>query len=171
MTQEERIPVSRAVRWRRFRYQAIPLLSFMVAVIATGWLWRNYGGMVQGVGAVDAPRVDITSPTAGLVMSLPHESRGQWLIYDHVQAGEDQPHRVLQRAPLDVDVLGGDAHRSAGSVEFVREVGPQHLEIDRPGEQAQHDGRRQHRCETDDGSHHAHTKPKRPDDQSSLLPR
>jgi multidrug resistance efflux pump len=88
MTQEERIPVSRAVRWRRFRYQAIPLLSFMVAVIATGWLWRNYGGMVQGVGAVDAPRVDITSPTAGLVMSLPHESRGQWLIYDHVQAGE-----------------------------------------------------------------------------------
>jgi multidrug resistance efflux pump len=60
----------------------------MVAVVVSSWLWRNYGGMVQGVGAVDAPRVDITSPAAGLVISLPHESRGQWLIFDHVQAGE-----------------------------------------------------------------------------------
>jgi multidrug resistance efflux pump len=73
---------------RRIRYQAIPIVAFMVAVVASSWLWRNYGGMVQGVGAVDAPRVDITSPAAGLVISLPHESRGQWLIYDHVQAGE-----------------------------------------------------------------------------------
>ena len=88
MTQENRIPVSRAVRWQRIRYRAIPVLSFIVAIVASSWLWRNYGGMAQGVGEVDSPRVDITSPTAGLVMSLPHEARGQWLIYDHVQAGE-----------------------------------------------------------------------------------
>jgi multidrug resistance efflux pump len=88
MTQENRIPISRTVRWRRIRYRAIPVLSFLVALVASSWLWRNYGGTIQGVGAVDAPRVDVSSPTAGLVISLPHQSRGQWLIYDHVQAGE-----------------------------------------------------------------------------------
>jgi multidrug resistance efflux pump len=88
MTQENRIPISRTVRWRRIRYRMIPVLSFLVAVVASSWLWRDYGGTVQGVGAVDSPRVDVTSPTAGLVISLPHQTRGQWLIYDHVQAGE-----------------------------------------------------------------------------------
>jgi len=88
MTQEKRIPVSRAVRWRRIRNQAIPVLSFLAAVVASSWLWRDYGGVAQGVGEVDSPRVDVTSPTAGLVMSLPHQARGQWLVYDHVQAGD-----------------------------------------------------------------------------------
>ena len=63
-------------------------LSFLVAVIASSWLWQGYGGMAQSVGEVDSPRVDVTSPTAGLVLSLPHQARGQWLIYDRVQAGD-----------------------------------------------------------------------------------
>jgi multidrug resistance efflux pump len=88
MSQENRIPLSRAVRLRRLRYQTVPLIAFMLAVAASGMLWQNSGGISQGVGAVDTPHVDVTSPTAGLVISLPHQSRGQWLIYDHIQAGE-----------------------------------------------------------------------------------
>jgi multidrug resistance efflux pump len=88
MSIENRIPVSRTVRMQRLRWRVVPMAAFVISAVSSGWLWRDYGGMVQGVGAVDSPRVDVTSPTAGLVTSLPHQARGQWLIYDHVQAGE-----------------------------------------------------------------------------------
>jgi multidrug resistance efflux pump len=54
----------------------------------SGWMWQWSGSSVQGVGEVDGLRVDITSPSAGLVIALPHETRGQWTVFDHVQAGQ-----------------------------------------------------------------------------------
>ncbi len=134
MTQEKRIPLSRTVRLRRIRNQAVPVLSFFVAAIASIWLWQDYGGMAQGVGEVDSPHVDVTSPTAGLVLSLPHQARGQWLVYDRVQAGdiiariEDQQlensknllqqevMKLLDEVTLESDAVGagGDAVANEG---------------------------------------------------------
>ena len=88
MMQDKRIPLAMSVRWRRIRSQTIPILTFVVALIASGWLWQWHGASVQGVGEVDALRVDITSPTAGLVIALPHQTRGQWTVFDHVRAGD-----------------------------------------------------------------------------------
>ena len=88
MMQEKRIPLSRSVRWRRIRSQTVPLLSFLVAVALSAWLWQHHGTVAHGIGEVDSPRVDVTSPTAGLVVSLPNQLHGQWLVYDHVRAGE-----------------------------------------------------------------------------------
>jgi multidrug resistance efflux pump len=64
------------------------MFSFVFALLVSGWLWHWHGAMVQGVGEVDDLRVDITSPTAGLVIALPHETRGQWTVFDHVKAGD-----------------------------------------------------------------------------------
>jgi multidrug resistance efflux pump len=61
---------------------------FLSAVVASGWLWQRSGGTVQAIGEVDAPRVDVTSPTTGQIVELPHKTRGQWLVYDQVQAGD-----------------------------------------------------------------------------------
>jgi multidrug resistance efflux pump len=88
MNQETRVPLAWSVRWRRIRSQAIPALAFVSALLATGWLWQWHGAAVQGVGEVDGLRVDITSPTAGLVIALPHQTRGQWTVFDHVRAGD-----------------------------------------------------------------------------------
>jgi multidrug resistance efflux pump len=88
MIQEKRIPLAWTVRWRRIRSQAIPAAAFFFALLGSGWLWQWHGAAVQGVGEVDALRVDITSPTAGLVIALPHQTRGQWTVFDHVQAGD-----------------------------------------------------------------------------------
>src|SRR5688572_25200459 len=88
MNQDTRIPVSWTVHWRRIRSQAIPAMAFFVALFASGWMWQWNGSSVQGVGEVDSLRVDITSPTAGLVIALPHQTRGQWTVFDHVQAGQ-----------------------------------------------------------------------------------
>lgn len=88
MMQEKRIPLAWTVRWRRIRSQTFPVFAFVLALLASGLLWQWHGASVQGVGEVDGLRVDITSPTAGLVIALPHNTRGQWTVFDHVQAGD-----------------------------------------------------------------------------------
>lgn len=88
MNQEKRIPRAWSVRWRRICSQAIPIVAFLAALLGSGWIWQWSGSSVQGVGEVDGLRVDITSPTAGLVIALPHQTRGQWTVFDHVQAGQ-----------------------------------------------------------------------------------
>ena len=86
--QEKRIPLAWTTRWRRIRLHAIPIACFCVAVVACGWLWQRHGPPAQSVGEVDGLRVDVTSPVAGLVVALPHESKGQWSLHDQVAAGD-----------------------------------------------------------------------------------
>jgi multidrug resistance efflux pump len=85
---ERRIPHSRNVRWRKIRSQLMPVLFFTTTAFAAGWLWQFHGATTHGVGKVKSPRVDLMSPTAGMVVSLPNESGGQWLVYDHVRTGD-----------------------------------------------------------------------------------
>src|SRR5829696_74745 len=107
--QEKRIPLAWSVRWRRFRLQAVPAASFVVAVIACGWLWRERGAAVHGIGEVDALRVDVTSPTTGMVTSLPHRAGGQWTLYDHVVKGDIIAKFDDRQTQLDKDLLRQEA--------------------------------------------------------------
>jgi multidrug resistance efflux pump len=87
--EEKRIPLSWPVRWRRIRSQTIPILCFAATVFASGWMWQWHGASVQGVGEVDGLRVDITSPTSGLVVAMPGRGGGgQWTVFDRVSAGD-----------------------------------------------------------------------------------
>lgn len=95
--QEKRVPLAWSVRWRRIRSQGIPAAIFLVAVVASGWLWRERGYGVQGVGEVDSPRVDVTSPTTGLIVALPSQTSGNWSVYERIQAG-DVIARIEERA-------------------------------------------------------------------------
>jgi multidrug resistance efflux pump len=88
LTQEKRVPLSWAARWRRIRLHAIPIACFVMAVAACGWLWHPQRETLRSIGEVDVLRVNVTSPVAGLIVALPHETNGQWDLYDHVQAGE-----------------------------------------------------------------------------------
>jgi multidrug resistance efflux pump len=87
--EEKRIPLAWPVRWRRIRSQTIPIVCFAGALVASGWMWQWHGASVQGVGEVDGLRVDITSPTAGLVVAMPSQrGGGQWTVFDRVSAGD-----------------------------------------------------------------------------------
>src|SRR5688572_16741551 len=89
MNQDKRIPLAWSVRWRRIRSQAIPAFAFFAALLTSGWMWQWHGASVQGVGEVDGLRVDITSPTAGLIIALPSQrGGGQWTVFDRVNKND-----------------------------------------------------------------------------------
>jgi hypothetical protein len=88
MMDEKRVPLAWSVRWRRIRGQAIPIVTFVVALVVANMLWMQVGGVVQAVGEVDDLRVTVTSPTTGRVIALPHHTQGQWALYDQVRAGD-----------------------------------------------------------------------------------
>src|SRR5688572_6807484 len=111
MMQEKRVPLAWSVRWRRLRLQAIPVASFAVAVIACALLWRERGAAVHGIGEVDALRIDVTSPTTGMVTALPHRSGGQWSLYDHVVKGDVIAKFDDRQTQLDTDLLRQEAEQ------------------------------------------------------------
>jgi multidrug resistance efflux pump len=86
--QDKRVPVAWSARWRRIRLHTIPIVCFVIAVTACGWLWQRRGGAAHSIGRVSTPRVDVTSPSEGLVVALPRQAGGQWNLYDHVQDGD-----------------------------------------------------------------------------------
>jgi multidrug resistance efflux pump len=88
MMDEKRVPLAWSVRWRRIRGQAIPIVTFVAALVAANLLWMRSGCVVQAVGEVDDLRVTVTSPTTGRVIALPHHTQGQWALYDQVRAGD-----------------------------------------------------------------------------------
>lgn len=86
--QEKRVPLAWSVRWRRIRSQGVPAAVFLLAVVASGWLWRERGVSLQSVGEVSSSQVDVTSPTTGRIVALAKQSTGNWSVYDRVEAGE-----------------------------------------------------------------------------------
>jgi multidrug resistance efflux pump len=87
MRQDKRIPQSWPVRWRRIRRQGIPIVCFVLSVAASEWLWNQQRGAVHSIGEVNAARIDVASPTSGVVIAFPDVNRN-WQVYDHVQAGD-----------------------------------------------------------------------------------
>jgi multidrug resistance efflux pump len=83
-----RVPVARSVRLRNIRVFALPLASFALAVIGWGYLWNWQSGQVVLIGQVDSFRINVNSPTSGLVARMPHHTRLQWSLFDPIQAGD-----------------------------------------------------------------------------------
>lgn len=88
MNHEKRIPLAWTARWRRIRLHVIPVVCFLLAVVACGWLWQRQETALRTIGEVDTLRIDVTSPITGMVIALPHGTGGQWNLYDHVLADD-----------------------------------------------------------------------------------
>ncbi|MBN2024904.1 MAG: HlyD family efflux transporter periplasmic adaptor subunit [Pirellulales bacterium] len=103
------IPIPLKIRWQRFRYAVLPVLTFTVLLITTAILWQYQGVMPNTIGRVEAVRVNVASVTDGRLIPLRELGEGQWQPFDAVEAGQvvarldDQPLRALLTA------LRGDA--------------------------------------------------------------
>jgi multidrug resistance efflux pump len=103
--QEKRVPLAWSVRWRRMRLQVAPIASFVIAAAACAWLWQERGAAVHGLGEVDALRIDVTSPTTGMLTALPHRAGGQWSLYDQVVKGDVIAKFDDRQSELDKELL------------------------------------------------------------------
>ena len=68
---EARIPIPWSQRWKRIRYQSLPIVIFTFSVIATGWLWTRFVGQPNVVGEVFAMRADAISRGDGILVDVP----------------------------------------------------------------------------------------------------
>ncbi|MCI0746564.1 MAG: hypothetical protein L0Y58_14280 [Verrucomicrobia subdivision 3 bacterium] len=64
------IPTPVAQRWREFRIQVLPLIIFVVVLLAVTFLWRNFVAPSGIVGEVEAIKADVISLQDGTVARL-----------------------------------------------------------------------------------------------------
>lgn len=83
------IPTPWPVRWRRFRYRAVPFITMAICLLITIWLWRRHAGSGNAVGAVETYRADVSSDAVGVLVPL--EGR-EIRLFDHVAK-----HQVVAR--------------------------------------------------------------------------
>jgi HlyD family secretion protein len=78
------IPTPLPLLMRRVRYQIVPILTLVVSLVLSGWLWVRRGGSVTAIGSVNAIQVPVNSKIDGLLVELPRKVQ----IFDSVSAGE-----------------------------------------------------------------------------------
>jgi multidrug resistance efflux pump len=64
------IPTPAAQRWREFRIQALPVLTFIAAIAAIAVLWQRYVFPSNIVAQVDAETADVITTQAGTIQDL-----------------------------------------------------------------------------------------------------
>ena len=85
MSETRRIRTSWHRRWRRVRYQLLPVLVFAVTGAGAIWLWSAHVGLPNGVGRVEAVRSDIVSPIDGTLVQVASEPVE---LFSTVRAGQ-----------------------------------------------------------------------------------
>jgi len=91
----EKIPTPMKLQMRRFRYSILPVAVFLIALMATIYLWKGYGGSPHGFGEVSAVSLKVAAPLDGKLATSDTFPR----LYDHVNAGD-----VLVRFEADKDI-------------------------------------------------------------------
>ncbi len=89
------IPTPPAQRWREFRIQALPVLTFLVILVCVVALWHQYVLPANLIGEVEAVRANIISSVPGTIKELKVKR------FDRVKAGEE----IAQIATMDPDLF------------------------------------------------------------------
>ena len=64
------IPTPPAQRWREFRIQILPLVVFIITLVAIAWMWRNFVQPSGIVGAVETIQANVISLNDGVITDL-----------------------------------------------------------------------------------------------------
>jgi len=79
------IPTPPLVRWRRIRYQLIPIVAVILCSLAAWQLWRE-SPRATVIGQVTAESVDLRAPGTGMLVELPDRTEPRQ--FDQVIAGQ-----------------------------------------------------------------------------------
>lgn len=64
------IPTPPAQRWREFRIQTLPVVTFLVVMVCVGMLWKQYVLPTNIIGEVEAVRANLISTVPGTLKEL-----------------------------------------------------------------------------------------------------
>ncbi len=128
------IPTPAAQRWREFRIQALPLVTFIAVLAGVVSLWRNYVLPTNVVGEVETVRASIISATPGTLRQL------KVTRFQRVKAGEEiavistmdsesvqatlrtiAADLKLMRARMELDILRNTQGYEAARLEYLKE--------------------------------------------------
>ena len=105
MAETRRIRTPWRQRWRRVRYQLLPVLVFAVAGAGAMWLWSAHVGLPNGVGRVEALRSDIVSPVDGTLVQVASEPLE---LFGTVRAGQVVAQLDDRAARASLEALKGE---------------------------------------------------------------
>jgi len=100
MGKPRRIKTPLVQRWRRIRYEWVPVLTFCLLLVATSWVWRRHRQFPNAVGEVEAIRIAVRSQYSG-VLTFPDS--GPLQVFDPVKTG--QVVACLDDAPAQAELL------------------------------------------------------------------
>lgn len=125
------IPIPWRQRWREFRVSQLPVITFIVLVLAIGTLWMRYVHPANIVGEVESTRLPVVSTVAGRVEALhvgllQPVTNGQILVEISVADPQSQQ---SQLAAIEADLRLIQARMALDHARFgldqAREVGMQ----------------------------------------------
>ena len=85
MNRKKIIPTPWYLKWRRFRYNVLPVVFFCASMGLAVWLWQGVAAQPNAIGVVEAVRVDVPVGADGLLQVTPGSS---WALFDHVDSGQ-----------------------------------------------------------------------------------
>jgi len=80
-----RIPTPWSHTWRRFRFSALPAITFCACAVTVGWMWTRQAQQASSLGEAEIVRLDVVAITDG---RLAAGSENYWTLFDEAQAGQ-----------------------------------------------------------------------------------
>lgn len=134
MAKPRRIPTPLRQRWRRLCSRCLPVAMFLVAIVATGWLWSQHLSLPNTIGEVSALRVEAVSPSAGRLLAV--EPR-PITLYTRVKKGDVVARLDPGASKASLDTLRQEMTRLQGELESTQATVIEQQEARRHNELAQ----------------------------------
>jgi multidrug resistance efflux pump len=103
-----RIPTPWSHSWRRFRYSALPAISFCACAAAVGWMWSRQIQLATALGEAEIVRLDLIALTDGRLAAGPEN---YWTLFDETQAGQILVRLDDRPVQAELDVLRTELER------------------------------------------------------------
>ena len=104
------IPTPPAQRWREFRIQALPLLTFMLVLGCIVVLWRNYVIPTNVVGEVEAMSASVISAVPGTIKEIKVQR------FQRVKAGDE----IAIISTMDTEALQASLRTIEANLKLMR---------------------------------------------------
>ncbi len=104
------IPTPPAQRWREFRIQALPVLTFIGVLACVVVLWRNYVLPTNMVGEVESMHANVISAVPGTIKELKVQR------FQRVKAGEE----IAVVNTMDTETLQASLRAIEGDLKLMR---------------------------------------------------